>query len=726
MNVSKYTLHHGALAALCAGMLWSGQAASANQCQNLVFSDEFEGSALDTNKWEPQIGDGCNINLCGWGNNELQWYKAENATVANGLLTITAKKERVRASNYTSARLRTANMPQSGEWTHGRFEARIKLPNSPGMWPAFWMLPTDPDVGWPMSGEIDIMESTGQSDMHVSGTIHHGEAWPDNEWTGNSILKQPDRWSDDFHVYAVEWEPHEIRWYVDDLLYSVKRPEDLSSSSYWTFEYYRYHFLLNIAVGGSLGGWVDDSQLPQTMDVDYVRVYDTRQPSITGEHLVSVGETATYSVIDEVGTSSSYTWSVPAGATIVSGAGTRSIEVQWQEGSGGDVVANIDNSCGVQQVVANVYLLPQLARDHVHDDFEANRNLVYTTVTGTFNQAAANPAPDSVNGTATVAEYVRNSQEQWDVLVAGTTAIPDVAPYMSGDRAFYLDVYTATAPVGTEILVQLENSSVATASNYPSGRHSKYVAHTSVQNQWERLKFELQERIDGATGNNDVDSLVVLLNPNSFTSDIYYWDNFDTYGVASSGSNTAPTASFTHTCTDLSCDFDGTASSDSDGSIASYDWDFGDGATGSGSLASHNYSASGSYSVTLTVTDNGGATGSSSSTVSVSAGSSDATTMSVSSVETGTLSASQGQKYATAKVTVLDNTGSPAPNVTVTGDFSGSIVESGASAVTDANGVAEIVSSSTAKGNITVNFCVTSLAQSTLTHDTSSSIGLCP
>ena len=168
-----------------------------------------------------------------------------------------------------------------------------------------------------------------------------------------------------------------MRWYVDDLLYSVKTPADLSDSAFWTFENYQYHFLLNIAVGGNIGGAVDESMLPQTMDVDYVRVYDFSQPSLTGDHLVEPSSTATYSVIDEVGTNSIYNWTVPAGATITSGANTSSIIVDWGT-AGGDVSVDITNSCGARNIAVSVYVLPTLVQEFVHDDFEGNRNLVYT------------------------------------------------------------------------------------------------------------------------------------------------------------------------------------------------------------------------------------------------------------------------------------------------------------------------------------------------------------
>jgi beta-glucanase (GH16 family) len=238
-----------------------------------IWSDEFDGDALDTSKWEALIGDGCDRGLCGWGNNELQFYRAENATVSDGSLKITAKTEAAGERRYTSARLRTANMPNGGAWSHGRFEARIKIPGADGMWPAFWMMPTDADVGWPMSGEIDIMEWSPRHPEKVLGTIHYGDPWPGNEHTGGEIIAPSGSWTEEFHEFAVEWTPNKMRWFVNGELYSTKTPRDLGKRKYWVFENYAYHIILNLAVGGALGGDVDDSALPQVMEVDYVRVY---------------------------------------------------------------------------------------------------------------------------------------------------------------------------------------------------------------------------------------------------------------------------------------------------------------------------------------------------------------------------------------------------------------------------------------------------------------------
>lgn len=511
---------------------------NAQSCQNPVpvWADEFDGNSLDTSKWEVMVGDGCSYGICGWGNSELQSYQSDNLTVANGQLTITAKKQRVQSKSYTSGRIRTANMPNGGQWTHGRFEARIKLPDGAGMWPAFWMLPTNPDQGWPMSGEIDIVESTGQHDMFALGTIHYGQAWPDNEWTQGKILKQPDAWSDGFHEYAVEWQAGEIRWYVDDTLYTVKNPSDMSNTAYWTFDNYQYHLLLNLAVGGTMGGTVDDSQLPQTMEIDYVRVYDFAQPSLSGKHLVEPNSSHTYTVVDEAGTGSSYSWSSPTGQT----SSSNSLTVDWGSQSGAVTVQG-SNSCGSYEISMDVYVAPSMSVETLYDDFENNRNLVYTSFNGVFNQSAANPSPDSVNDSVTVGQYTRDTGSQWDVIAATSGAIAGEAEFINGNKAFYLDVYTA-APVGTEILVQLEDAATATPSNYPVGRHSKFVAHTKVQNGWQRLKFTLEELIHQETAWADIDTVILLIDPNSFNGDAYYIDNFAIHSANGSGSGETPSS----------------------------------------------------------------------------------------------------------------------------------------------------------------------------------------
>jgi beta-glucanase (GH16 family) len=238
----------------------------------LVFVDEFEGAAgslPDAAKWVFETGGG------GFGNNELQYYTArpENAALdGQGKLILTARAEPYMGSHYTSARLKTAG---KFEHTYGRYEARLRIPKGQGIWPAFWLLGAD--IGkntWPACGEIDIMENIGKEPTLVHGTLH-GPGYSGGNGIGKSAeLPAKLAFSDDFHEFAVEWEDKSVRWYVDGALYQTRTPSDLPSGAKWVYDH-PFFILLNLAVGGQWPGSPDaTTTFPQTLTVDYVRVYD--------------------------------------------------------------------------------------------------------------------------------------------------------------------------------------------------------------------------------------------------------------------------------------------------------------------------------------------------------------------------------------------------------------------------------------------------------------------
>ncbi|WP_223465580.1 glycoside hydrolase family 16 protein [Massilia soli] len=230
----------------------------------LDWSDEFDGAALDARTWVAETGGH------GFGNNELQYYTArpENVRVSDGFLVIEARREKYENREYTSARIKTAGLK---ERTYGRYEARLKLPKGQGIWPAFWMLGSDiGSTGWPRSGEIDIMENIGKEPSTVHGTLH-GPGYSGEHAYGKPSVLAGAKYADDFHVFAVEWEPSEIRWYRDGQLYHTARPALVKGD--WVFEH-PFFVLLNLAVGGYWPGYPDATTvLPQRMLVDYVRVY---------------------------------------------------------------------------------------------------------------------------------------------------------------------------------------------------------------------------------------------------------------------------------------------------------------------------------------------------------------------------------------------------------------------------------------------------------------------
>jgi beta-glucanase (GH16 family) len=269
------------LAACGASITETNGGGSANPPRwQLVWSDEFtgaNGASPDTSKWTYDIGGG------GWGNQELETYtnRPANAHLQDGSLVITAQKETFTGPDgiprdYTSARLKTAGLFTQA---YGKFEARIRIPYGQGMWPAFWMLGSDIDqVGWPACGEIDIFENIGKEPSIIHGTVHGPGYSGGNGISGSFTLPNPARFADDLHVFAVEWESSAVRFYVDGTLYKTVTPANLPSGTQWVFNH-PFFIILNVAVGGSWPGNPDSTTVfPQTMQIDYVRVYKNVAP----------------------------------------------------------------------------------------------------------------------------------------------------------------------------------------------------------------------------------------------------------------------------------------------------------------------------------------------------------------------------------------------------------------------------------------------------------------
>ena len=243
----------------------------------LVWNDEFDGPALNLEKWSYEIGGH------GWGNNELQYYSDDDSTafIRDGKLVLradlvpqgTGSADNLRY--FSSARLRTSG---KGDWRYGRIEVKAKLAMGQGIWPAIWMLPTDWMYGgWPESGEIDIMEHVGYDPGRVHGSIHTGSYnHKINTQRGGSKLL--DKISSKFYVYAIEWYEDRIDFLIDDAKYFSFQNDGKNDFNTWPFNQ-RFHLLINIAVGGDWPGSPDETtQFPTEMEVEYVRVYEKIQP----------------------------------------------------------------------------------------------------------------------------------------------------------------------------------------------------------------------------------------------------------------------------------------------------------------------------------------------------------------------------------------------------------------------------------------------------------------
>jgi len=232
----------------------------------IIWQDEFDGTVLDLKNWTFDIGGN------GWGNQELEAYtdRPENVRVEDGTLVIEAREEpeMMAGRDYSSARIKTRGLHA---WQYGRIEARIKLPYGKGIWPAFWMLGDNLyQKGWPTAGEIDIMEFIGREPDHIYATVH-APGYSGGNGVGSSVTTSAETLRNDFHVYAIEWEENEIRWYFDDQQYFKITPDDVPDQ--WIFDH-PFFITLNLAVGGGWPGYPDDTtEFPQFLYVDYVRVY---------------------------------------------------------------------------------------------------------------------------------------------------------------------------------------------------------------------------------------------------------------------------------------------------------------------------------------------------------------------------------------------------------------------------------------------------------------------
>jgi chitinase len=252
-----------------------------SDCPKLTWSDEFNGTSLDQSKWNYQTGDGCPGN-CGWGNHELEYYtnSTNNVSVSGGNLALTARNQpnyNGTGRNYTSGKLVTA-----GKFSqkYGRYEARIKAPSAAGIWPAFWMLADN--TNWPSTGEIDILECANANPSTWFGTLHYASTSGAHQSKG-STWNTSTPLSNDFHVYAVEWNTTQISWFIDGVLRgTATKAAVVAGGGAWPFDNQKFFIILNVAVGGDFSGQTpNNAQYPVSMLVDYVRVYSGDPCTVT-------------------------------------------------------------------------------------------------------------------------------------------------------------------------------------------------------------------------------------------------------------------------------------------------------------------------------------------------------------------------------------------------------------------------------------------------------------
>ncbi len=297
----------------------------------LVWADEFNGTGVDPANWGYELGGG------GWGNHELETYNQASATVQNGELVITARKNS--DGTYTSARLKTQG---KHSWTYGKIAARMRLPQGQGMWPAFWMLGDSvTTVGWPACGEIDIMEMIGggeDRDDSIYGTLHWDAGGHASTGSSRSELPDPQIFADDYHVFEIEWNTTDVIWKRDGVEYA-RSSVDIRMWPTMTEFHQSFFIILNLAIGGDWPGNPDNStSFPQTLAVDWVRVY--RDDAMAGA---------------PVFTTQPMSQTITAGQAVtftVAATGNPAPTFQWQK-NGANIAGATDASYRIASVTTN-------------------------------------------------------------------------------------------------------------------------------------------------------------------------------------------------------------------------------------------------------------------------------------------------------------------------------------------------------------------------------------
>ena len=508
------------LVALATLLLWDPSGAWA-QCEKMFWQDEFDGPNIDRNKWNLETPSDQ-----GTGQLDQPTDRPENAKIVDGQLVLTVRKEPYQGKQYTSARLSTY---KKLDFQYGRAVARVKGVDTQGNGFAFWMLGSDFEtVIWPKCGEVDIFENTGKTPGRNIGTAHFaGPTGQDAISQGDTLLPDGRKWADEFHEASIEWSPTYIKWFMDGKLYHTL---DLTNplNGYRPFNR-PFFILLSIGMGGSYSGDPDATTItPMSATIDWVRVYKGDYSTfVGGDDRVYQGEqNKQYTVSTTDDGTYKYNWTVPTGATIVSGQGTKTVTVDWGQ-TGGKVSAQVTSPCSTNTYALNVTTEAPFVADKVFESFETPPAFNYVNVSGALSKGVPNPLVNAVNPSAKVGKYIRNDGALYDVIgMQGINAAP-AGDFSIGKRRILMDVYTDAAP-GTRVSLNFENSKAANAGNYPTGRYANFDAVTTKQGQWETLEFAYTNSPDGGTGASSVYQWILLFAPVTNTGNVFYFDNLRT------------------------------------------------------------------------------------------------------------------------------------------------------------------------------------------------------
>lgn len=486
------------------------------QCPQIVWQDNFEN---DLSQWNFIVGDGCDLMNCGWGQNELQYYTEENVFIEDECLIIESKNESIGIGYYSSGFLVSK---ASYSLSQGYIEVKVKLPSGQG-YLANIALVSDMSFIPSLVESTKLVKYLGGESNTITGEFSFEEILVKRKFTSYG-----NRFDDTFYVLGYSWDEDEVNWYVDGYNYATIKKSELGLGP--DIEEDSFRIALALPIGGLLVGNPNSTTLfPDSLHIDYIRLFDSSiRPNLVGKQKVFKGEKNVEYKIDHALNESSFLWEVPDDFEVTSTLDKRTIQGNWKN-KGGLLQCQIVDNC--EDINVSLEVLAEDGKIHILslENFDDDALIEPSFSTGILEEDILNSFPSEINDSQFCGKYHRNDSELYDVLFYETASIKDAEMFTSGIQVFDLDVYTEAA-IGTQIILQLENNSIATSDNFPLGRHSRYVAYTTSQSSWQRLSFEFIDRLDTIVGPSEVNNLVFLFGSNSYTDHIFYFDNFDIYG----------------------------------------------------------------------------------------------------------------------------------------------------------------------------------------------------
>jgi len=558
------------------------------ECANLLWNDEFNNEQLNELNWEIMEGDGCNYGICnGWGNGELEIYKKDNIFIENNQLIIEARKEKIEKDDnnviYTSGRMRSLH---KFDMDYGVIEARIRIPEGQGLWPAFWMLPSNDNMVWPHDGEIDIMENVGKEKGTYHGTIHYSGKNGNHLYSGTSIHPYVNTYDDNdnddnFYIFSIEKQKGKIYWMKDGYVYFERSINDINNNNneLWPFENNKFHIIINLAIGGNWPGNPDDTTIfPQRIVIDYIRYYN-KLPfgKIIGPAIVSSSSSSSNNdnsmnnndvvyTVKDINHHNNVKWKELPSANVQSIEkynDKNEIKLNFDNSSSysGYLSVEITNNCIIQHhdheeeqiqkqqtfrigitVVKYIYSFIAI-KDH-HSD----KSLMIDS-SGTFDIIDNPDTTSSINASPSCLFYTRDSKSLFDTIVIKPVYIYDPMFYINSTLYLSIDLLhyhdddndSMLLDYSYDIILQLEDSTIRSLpdSEYPKGVHSRYVLHVSSSSSatnakdtkptWKRYYFNYFDQLDTESNITSIDTITLLFEPNTYSDNKFYFANLDTY-----------------------------------------------------------------------------------------------------------------------------------------------------------------------------------------------------